>query len=654
MFNRSFIEKLQKSPYFEVKIPKRPENHSVSHKNMNESLVFEEKNMRKAQFLKSFIEQPQKSPYFKVKTRKRPENHSVSHKSNNESFDFEEKNMKKAEFLKAFENYRLLEQMVKRKLESLTKKEQILDSKLDNLSKLERKYLESLNSNAKKPENLKKSEKIPNENNMDFKKIALIVKMQRIFKEIIKIQRILRNKDLKIVKDVRDYEVLLRNSVNNQEKRYKSARFLVFLNKNKTFLSFYAFFLKPILKSFEFGIESKENPGIFQEKGLLDGIIERIMHEIMVFDYKFLTISRTLAKRPFFIRISQKNLKLSFKTMDLCMISLDFMKKATSQYENTGFTIKSLDKKENSIEIHIISADPIEIPMKKETTIETTKENTALIKKIQWKALNRIYKGFFLLYFPKKSLFLECRLRSLKNHEKKAIFIEKHKLERKVLKRITIKPREIEKIGLEDEKIETFLIKSLNLQSSDFFKEKKIRENNEFLSEKRVFCINNGSRVMIKGFYRENEGVFVIQDNSLKRNTWKIPIKAEIKDKNTVLKEIMKELVFIEDLKPSYYLLKLRESLDFSEINVYKVLAEKTKEILKNNRKIKACARILKIKSGVFLMNMKENNKEMLQEMILLRKAEDLILEEFKVLQITLINEDEEFYGIDSTLLRKN
>jgi len=159
---------------------------------------------------------------------------------------------------------------------------------------------------------------------------------------------------------------------------------------------------------------------------------------------------------------------------------------------------------------------------------------------------------------------------------------------------------------------------------------------------------------MIKGFYRENEGVFVIQDNSLKRNTWKIPIKAEIKDKNTVLKEIMKELVFIEDLKPSYYLLKLRESLDFSEINVYKVLAEKTKEILKNNRKIKACARILKIKSGVFLMNMKENNKEMLQEMILLRKAEDLILEEFKVLQITLINEDEEFYGIDSTLLRKN
>ena len=260
---------------------------------------------------------------------------------------------------KGYERLKNLEERTRQKLVSISEKEKLLDEKLINISKLERKLEENLQNsknntpnkrasleNSNKGLSKKQSEAIiykntPNkrisiEKNKslvkkeqsidgvwDFAKVALLVKVQRVFREVVRIKRVEHNKDLRIIRDLRGWEVIGKNSQGGFDKRIRTDRFIVFLNNNKNQLTFMALILKPIIKTFDLVIDAKDNFNLFQETQTLKGIVEEIMAHIGLLNMRILTVAKGLEKNPIYLSAGTKNLKITFRTLNMCEMTLD-------------------------------------------------------------------------------------------------------------------------------------------------------------------------------------------------------------------------------------------------------------------------------------------------------------------------------------------
>ena len=287
---------------------------------------------------------------------------------------------------KGYERLKNLEERTKQKLVSISQKEKLLDEKLINISKLERKLEENLQNSNNNTQNKRKSlensnkglskkqseevlyKNTPNNKRIsieknkslpknqlideawDFAKVALLVKVQRVFREVVRIKRVEHNKDLRIIRDLRGWEVIGKNSQGGFDKRIRTDRFIVFLNKNKNQLTFMALILKPIIKTFDLVIDAKDNFSLFQETQTLKGVVEEFMAQIGLLNMRILTVAKGLEKNPIYLSAGTKNLKITFRTLNMCEMTLDqtvvnvgVNKPRT--IENTGFSPRVSRKK---------------------------------------------------------------------------------------------------------------------------------------------------------------------------------------------------------------------------------------------------------------------------------------------------------------------
>lgn len=257
--------------------------------------------------------------------------------------------------------------------------------------------------------------------------------------------------------------------------------------------------------------------------------------------------------------------------------------------------------------------------------------------------------------------FLDCRVWSNPDHTKRILFIEKYNLIRKVINRITLNQKELEQFGSDDQKLEDFLIKGLKLKNEDFFIEKH-KETVRPIGEKTIHCLNSNSRILIRVYYNEIDETLLIQDNTIKRNLWKIQThNLESKSKDSLFKEIIHDIIWAAEY--GFYVPKVYEHTNISEEHIYKILSERQKESQLQGRKMTSLASVLSTKNGIFLRNSRINSNsnkiqqnpatETLQQIVIINKNENIAVQEFKMLQMTIIDEENGLWGIDGNLLRK-
>lgn len=232
---------------------------------------------------------------------------------------------------------------------------------------------------------------------------------------------------------------------------------------------------------------------------------------------------------------------------------------------------------------------------------------------------------------------------------------------RKVLNRITLNQKESEEFGSDDQKLEDFLIKGLKLQNQDFFIEKP-KETVQLIGEKAIHCLNSNSRVLIRIYYNETDETLLIQDNTIKRNLWKIQShNLESKSKTSLFKEILNDIIWVEEY--GFYVPRIYEHTTISEDHIYKILSERQKESQFQGRKIISLASVLSTKNGIFLRNSRINSNSMkihqnqatetLQQIVRINKSENIAVQEFKMLQMTLVDEENGLWGVDGNILSK-
>ena len=232
---------------------------------------------------------------------------------------------------------------------------------------------------------------------------------------------------------------------------------------------------------------------------------------------------------------------------------------------------------------------------------------------------------------------------------------------RKVINRITLNQKESAQFGSDDQKLEDFLIKGLKLKNEDFFIEKP-KENVHLIGEKTIHCLNSNSRIFIRVYYDEIDETLLIQDNTIKRNLWKIQThNLESKSKDYLFKEIINDIIWAGEY--GFYVPKVYEHTTISEEHIYKILSERQKEYQLQGRKMISLASVLLTKNGIFLKNSRNNSNsikiqpnqaiETLQQIVKINKTESVAVQEFKMLQMTIIDEENGLWGIDGNLLRK-
>ena len=515
----------------------------------------------------------------------------------------EDSKVKQKEFLTDIKNYsrvKDLESQAEARLLAISKKERVLDEKLHKLNLLEPKVHISappISHNSKTNKNTKNLAKYD-----VFHAIPLILKIQRNFRLYIQINRILKASNHLILKHLVNF------TISPLHKPVILRKMLVYIDKNRKYICFFAVFNK---KALEY---SADISSIYQENQ----------------DFKvFSQISDKIL-----LKFSICNNFLSLEKNEDILIDFGFFR----------------------YRVRYIRENHSEIVLNNEKEL-ANHDSTRIVQRIQWIFLENTYKKLFLYYSEKNQEFIEFRMWERPSLEKTdIILIAKQNSKKRVLQRICLKKQEIQAIGKEN--LESFLIKNITyMPNSNTIVYTTQSLASTLICEKQITLINPYIELIIKAFYKEKEGNLYIQANNIKRNYWKIPLNNS-KSIGLICEEIMKDIVIFSDFKCFFAISEntFKKHLSTYEIkdedkHVYKVLAEKTKYI---DKKIQINSKLIHIFQKLFHVNFNENleKKTYIQEVFAMNyeKCKEII-ENFNRIEISLINTDKSFYGIDHRFL---